>query len=216
MSEIKSINIILDKKKGANIPTSFNKTPLPPSLNKQPLPPSHSKTKKKYEEDFDEDEDQDQDNQDSTDEDIVYPTNNNSSCDKEKTQTKDYIRKNLMNYKECNIDEIPLGTYLKFITIRKNKESFNIGGILKKVYPEYCVFVKGNFLFRVTKNFYDPGGELIYKSRFFMSEQQPNNVLNAEKIEKLDKDGNYIVDENNLQDAIKRMEERKIQKKEKV
>jgi hypothetical protein len=206
MSDIKSINIILDKKKGAS-----------------PSPNVSFEQKKKIEDNDVDEEDTEYykeifKSKKETKEENKRIENtkeeNKLSLKPEQNQTIEYIKKNLMNYKECNIDQTPLGTYLKFITIRKNKESFNMGGILKKVYPEYCVFVKGSFLFRVTKNFYNQNGDLIYKSRFFINESQPNNVINAGKVEKLDSDGNYIYDENNLQDAIKRMEERKLQKKQ--
>lgn len=160
---IKHITINLDKKKSINFiePIKENQPPPQPSPQPQPPPPVLDGGNKK----------------------------------------KDEIRiKNTQNYKhltvsnipnlegciETDVEDIPLGTYCKFISLKNNAEVFNHGGLLKRRTDTYCLLMKGTYFFKISRHVFNKKGGKIYSTRFFV---HPNNIANNSKtlnVQKLD------------------------------
>ena len=78
-------------------------------------------------------------------------------------QLADYIE--IMNE---DLEKLKLKTPIKYIgyDINKKKELFRLGGVLRKVYPEYII-LEGKYRFSVQRYTYDKSGNIIHKTRFF-------------------------------------------------
>jgi uncharacterized coiled-coil protein SlyX len=86
-------------------------------------------------------------------------------------QKRNKIEEQLEDYVEVtpeDLDNLKLKTHIKYIgyDINKKKELFRLGGILRKIYPEYIV-LQGKFRFSVQRYSYDSSGKIIHKTRFF-------------------------------------------------
>lgn len=86
-------------------------------------------------------------------------------------QYRHKIEEQLENYVEVSpedLDNLKLKTHIKYIgyDINKKKELFRLGGILRKICPEYII-LQGKFRFSVQRYSYDSSGKIIHKTRFF-------------------------------------------------
>ncbi len=86
-------------------------------------------------------------------------------------QKRHKIEEQLKDYVEINNDELEslkMNTHIKYIgyDINKKKELFRLGGILRKILPEYII-LQGKYRFSVQRNTYDSSGKIIHKTRFF-------------------------------------------------
>ena len=86
-------------------------------------------------------------------------------------QKRNKIEEQLKDYVEINpedLDTVKIKTPIKYIGYDKikKKELFRLGGVLRKIEPEYIV-LQGKFRFSVQRNTYDSSGKIIHKTRFF-------------------------------------------------
>jgi len=86
-------------------------------------------------------------------------------------QKRNKIEEQLEDYVEVSsedLDSLKIKTHIKYIgyDINKKKELFRLGGILRKILPEYIV-LQGKYRFSVQRYSYDSSEKIIHKTRFF-------------------------------------------------
>ena len=93
-------------------------------------------------------------------------------------QSAEKIKKSLENYDRVNdIDELPLGTFIKYITFTNNKPRLCIGGILYKKCNDY-VMIKGrnHIIFSVQKHHWGKGADKTHDDPVFITIFWKNKV----------------------------------------
>ena len=71
----------------------------------------------------------------------------------ERNQSKDQILKQLENYIEIGIiEEIPINTYVRYLTLKDRKITLRYGGFLKIVKNEYVVLENNGQLIELDEN----------------------------------------------------------------
>jgi hypothetical protein len=121
-------------------------------------------------------------------------------------QNKADMLKYLENYKRVeNVDDIPLNSHMRYVTLDKNnKQVFRIGGFLKQIKPNYIVLTSGTLNWCVQRYHYAAGkSQPIFNTVFWY--QVPKEELLMEKlieqeskINKLEKTLNYIKNINGI------------------
>ena len=123
-------------------------------------------------------------------------------------QSHDKIKKSLEDYNKIdNIDTIPLGTFIKYVTYTKGKPRLCIGGRLYKKHNDY-VMIKGrnHVIFSVQKYHWEEGtnkeeNDPIFITIFFKSKLDKHTILIKQlknTILLLEKDNEKITTENRL------------------
>jgi hypothetical protein len=100
----------------------------------------------------------------------------------------------LNGFHEEDIENISIGTYCKYVSLKNNEEVFNYGGLLRKCEKTYCLLMKGNYFFKISKHILNKKGQKIYTTRFFINSQpQAPNIEKYKNvtIEKLNNDTDY-------------------------
>ncbi len=106
-------------------------------------------------------------------------------------QNKQELMRFLKDYEEIeedDIDYIPLGTLLRYISYDKNRkqEMFRYGGLLMKLDRNYMVLKgKNNLTFSVQRYIYDNQGNLLYTTKFFRR-LNPQLKVREKEIEELE------------------------------
>lgn len=83
------------------------------------------------------------------------------------TQTKKKILKKLDGYKEDEVDNIPIGTHVRYIVYQSGKSKFRLGGFLKLVKDEYVVLSNGRISWSVQRYARNKCNAIIHRTRFF-------------------------------------------------
>ncbi len=106
-------------------------------------------------------------------------------------QNKQELMRFLKDYEEIeedDIDYIPLGTLLRYISYDKNRkqEMLRYGGLLMKLDRNYMVLKgKNNLTFSVQRYIYDNQGNLLYTTKFFRR-LNPQLKVREKEIEELE------------------------------
>ena len=96
-------------------------------------------------------------------------------------QTKEAIKKKLTHYVESQIETIPIGTHVRYISLDKDKKpAFRLGGFIKIIHPKYVILSNKKFNWSVQRFFFTKNGELQYKTRFF-KKMTERDYLDKEK-----------------------------------
>lgn len=123
-------------------------------------------------------------------------------------QSREKMKQLLEDYTRIeNIDEIPLGTFIKYITFTNNKPRFCIGGRLYKKKQDY-VMIKGrnHVIFSVQKYHWKKGAnketdDPIFITMFWKSKLDKNAILIKQlknTIVSLEQENKQIKKENNM------------------
>jgi hypothetical protein len=85
-------------------------------------------------------------------------------------QTKESMMKKLENYERAeDIEDVPIDTHMRYVTLDKNKkQAFRLGGLLKKIHPKYVILSNGNYTWSVQRYHYvENKEEPIFESVFW-------------------------------------------------
>lgn len=89
----------------------------------------------------------------------------------ERNQSKDQILKQLENYIEIGIiEEIPINTYVRYLTLKDRKITLRYGGFLKIIKNEYVVLENNGKRWYVQRCFYN-NEEPIFYTKFFVNKK---------------------------------------------
>ncbi len=89
----------------------------------------------------------------------------------DRNQTKEQILKKLENYIEVGIlEEIPMNTYVRYLTLVNNRITLRFGGFLKKVENNYIRLENRGNSWSVRRCFYH-NKEPIFYTRFFINKK---------------------------------------------
>ena len=80
------------------------------------------------------------------------------------------MMKKLENYERAeDIEDVPIDTHMRYVTLDKNKkQAFRLGGLLKKIHPKYVILSNGNYTWSVQRYHYvENKEEPIFESVFW-------------------------------------------------
>jgi len=106
-------------------------------------------------------------------------------------QTNEAMLEKLAGYEEVlNPSEIEYSTHTRYITYKDGYAKFCLGGLLKRVMPEYVVFSNGTLSWSVQKEYFDENTKVsLGKTRFFklLNKDERNNLIIQEQQSELEK-----------------------------
>ena len=89
-------------------------------------------------------------------------------------QTKAGMREKLKNYRRVeDIDDVPLNTHVRYVTLKNKKQRFCLGGLLKRKHSKYVVLSNGSFTWSVQRYHWaedssqDDDSEPVFETVFF-------------------------------------------------
>lgn len=85
-------------------------------------------------------------------------------------QNKKSMQEKLKNYERCDdIEDVPLNTHVRYVTIDKqNKQVFRLGGLLNRIHPKYVKLSNGTHQWSVQRYHYENNNEEpIFETIFF-------------------------------------------------
>ena len=87
-------------------------------------------------------------------------------------QNKDAMQEKLKNYERVDdIDDVPLNTHVRYVTLDKEKKQvFRLGGLLKKIHSKYVQLTNGTHIWSVQRYHYSDDqsdDEPIFETVFF-------------------------------------------------
>ena len=107
-------------------------------------------------------------------------------------QTNEAMQEKLVNYTRVdNIDDVPLNTHVRYVTMKDNKQRFCLGGLLKKKdHSKYVVLSNGTFRWCVQryhwKSTSDLSDEPDFETVFFKiksKDEQQKSLINKQQRE---------------------------------
>lgn len=110
----------------------------------------------------------------------------------ERNQSKDQILKQLENYIEIGIiEEVPLNTYVRYLTLKDRKITLRYGGFLKIVKNDYIILENNGKRWNVQRCFYQDE-EPIFYTKFFVNKKY--SFLLDRYNPKLEKEKDNLID----------------------
>jgi len=95
-----------------------------------------------------------------------------------KNRLKNFVRVN-------NIDDVYLGTFVRYVTWKNEKQYFCLGGFLKEKHKNYVKLANDTFHWSVSKKHFNDKKEMIFNTVFFrsltMSERQEREKMRQQK-----------------------------------
>ena len=92
-------------------------------------------------------------------------------------QTTKAMKEKLKNYdKVQTIDDVPLGTHVRYVTWKEGKQRFCLGGLLREKHSKYVKLSNNNFHWSVQKQHFDNNKRVIFNTVFFRVKSKQNNV----------------------------------------
>ena len=83
-------------------------------------------------------------------------------------QSNEAMMKNLAGYEEIeDVSELESGNDVRYITYKDTKPKFCLGGLIKRVFPEYVVFSNSKLTWSVQCEYFNQSGMSIGKTQFF-------------------------------------------------
>ena len=106
-------------------------------------------------------------------------------------QTDEAMLEKLAGYEEVDEpSQIEYSTHTRYITFKDGFAKFCLGGLLKRVMPEYVVFSNGSLSWSVQKEYFDEKTkESLGKTRFFkyINKDERNSLIIQEQQSELEK-----------------------------
>ena len=97
-------------------------------------------------------------------------------------QTTQAMKEKLKNYdKVDNVDDVPLGTHVRYVTWKNGKQRFCLGGLLKEKHSKYVKLSNNNFHWSVQKQHFDNSHRVIFNTVFFRVKSKNNSYLDRIK-----------------------------------
>ena len=101
-------------------------------------------------------------------------------------QNKDSMQEKLKNYERADdIDDVPLNTHVRYVTLDKEKKQvFRLGGLLKKIHSKYVQLTNGTHIWSVQRYHYSDDqsdDEPIFETVFFRI-MSKNRQLENQKV----------------------------------
>ena len=83
-------------------------------------------------------------------------------------QSTQAMREKLKNYvKVKDIDTVPIGTHVRYVTWKNGKQRFCLGGLLTEINIPYVKLSNGSFYWSAQKQHFNDNKEVIFKTVFF-------------------------------------------------
>ena len=97
------------------------------------------------------------------------------------------IKKELIEFEEIDLPYLLTKdkSYIKYITLKNNEEFFFDGGYFQRMGLDKMFFKKDKDYSSVQTVFKEPCGKIIYKTRFFLSEEHNECLKDKKELEKL-------------------------------
>lgn len=106
-------------------------------------------------------------------------------------QTDEAMLEKLAGYEEVeDPSQIEYSTHTRYITYKDGYAKFCLGGLLKRVMPEYVVFSNGTLSWSVQKEYFDEKSKVsLGKTRFFkyINKDERNSLIIQEQQSELEK-----------------------------
>ena len=106
-------------------------------------------------------------------------------------QTDEAMLEKLAGYEEVeDPSQIEYSTHTRYITYKDGYAKFCLGGLLKRVMPEYVVFSNGTLSWSVQKEYFDQKSKVsLGKTRFFkyINKDERNSLIIQEQQSELEK-----------------------------
>lgn len=121
-------------------------------------------------------------------------------------QNKKSMTEKLKNYERTdNIEDVPINTHVRYVTLDAGKKQvFRLGGLLKKIHSKYVQLSNGTHLWSVQRNHYadddpDKEDEPIFETVFFRIISKNKQIDNQKK--EMDGQNQQLMDIINKQNA---------------
>lgn len=110
------------------------------------------------------------------------------------------IKKELLGFEEIELPHILKKdkSYLKYITIINDEEFFFDGGYFQKMGNEKIFFKKGKQYKNIQTVYKKPCGEILYKTRFFLLEEEKECLKDKKELEKIIKTQQDVIEKMTL------------------
>ena len=127
-------------------------------------------------------------------------------------QNKQSMQEKLKNYERVDdIDDVPLNTHVRYVTLDKDKKQvFRLGGLLKKIHSKYVQLTNGTHILSVQKYHYsddqsddEPLFETVFfrimsKNRQIETQKKEMQAQNQQLIDLVNKQAKEIEELKNL------------------
>ena len=127
-------------------------------------------------------------------------------------QNKQSMQEKLKNYERVDdIDDVPLNTHVRYVTLDKDKKQvFRLGGLLKKIHSKYVQLTNGTHIWSVQKYHYsddqsddEPLFETVFfrimsKNRQIETQKKEMQAQNQQLIDLVNKQAKEIEELKNL------------------
>ena len=106
------------------------------------------------------------------------------------------IKKELLGFEEIELPHILKKdkSYLKYITIINDEEFFFDGGYFQRMGNEKIFFKKGKQYKNIQTVYKKPCGEILYKTRFFLLEEEKECLKDKKELEKIIKTQQDVIE----------------------
>tara|TARA_Y100000590_G_scaffold202423_1_gene229909 strand:+ start:2140 stop:2817 length:678 start_codon:yes stop_codon:yes gene_type:complete len=99
-------------------------------------------------------------------------------------QSTSAMREKLKNYiRVNNIDDVRLGTHVRYVTWKNGKQRFCLGGILKEVHSAYVKLANKSFHWSVQKQHFDNNRTIIFNTVFFRVLSKSERGIDKEELQ---------------------------------
>jgi hypothetical protein len=106
------------------------------------------------------------------------------------------IKKELLGFEEIELPYLLKKdkSYLKYITLKNDEEYFFDGGYFQKMGNDKIFFKKGKQYQNIQTVYKKPCGEILYRTRFFLLEEEKECLKDKKELEKIIKTQQDVIE----------------------
>ena len=105
------------------------------------------------------------------------------------------IKKELVGFEEIELPyQLTKNCYIKYITLKDDEEFFFTGGNFVKMGFDKMIFKKDKEIKSVPTVYKNPCGEILYKTRFFLLEEEEECLKDKKELEKIIKTQQDVIE----------------------
>ena len=109
------------------------------------------------------------------------------------------IKKELIGFEEIELPyQLTNNCYIKYITLKDDEEFFFTGGFFVKMGFDKIILKKDKEIKTVPTVYKNPCGEILYKTRFFLLEEEEECLKDKKELEKIIKTQQDIIEKMTL------------------
>jgi hypothetical protein len=105
------------------------------------------------------------------------------------------IKKELIGFEEIELPyQLNHNCYIKYITLENDQEFFFTGGYYLKMGLDKIILKKNNHIISVPTVYQNKCGEVLYRSRFFITEKEQECLKDKKELEKIIQTQQYVIE----------------------